>query len=247
MLGTARHPPLVLTERSSVSESLPELPSQSGSVPPRPAGRSRAASLIGAVAGAALLVAGVAACGGGSSPAKSSSGSSSNSGGSSVPTPATTPGPLSEPDQIATLQKAADQSVTNDLLRSMQATAKGAQISAVTYVDSSNKTRTVLIYGGDNMPVPAGAPARKIKAVLKSGVRVGVGVGSRLGHELPVPAGSAGGMARCAPLITPGAALKSVTCGWIHGNSVLVMSFGGFDAKSAKLLVPQIIAAVEQG
>jgi hypothetical protein len=229
-----------------VSESLPELlPGPSGVVPPRPAGRSRAASLIGAVAGATLLVAGVAACGGGSSPAKSSSGSSGNSGGSSVPTPATTPGPLSEPDQIATLQKAADQSVANDLLHSMQATAKGAQISAVTYVDSSNKTRTVLIYGGDNMPVPAGAPARKIKAVLKSGVRVGVG--SRLGHELPVPAGSAGGMARCAPLITPGAALKSVTCGWIHGKSVLVMSFGGFDAKSAKSLVPQIIAAMEQG
>jgi hypothetical protein len=222
-----------------VSESLPGLPSH---IPSR---RSRAASLIGAVAGAALLVAGVAACGGGSSPAKSSSGSSSNSGGSSsVPTPATTPGPLSEPDQIATLQKTADQSVANDLLHSMQATAKGAQISAVTYVDSSNKTRTVLIYGGDNLPGLAGAPARKIKFMLKSGPRVGVGVGARLGHELPVPAGSMGGMARCAPLISPGSAIKSVTCGWIHGKSVLVMSFGGFDAKSAKSLVPQIIAAM---
>ncbi|HEY8043527.1 MAG TPA: hypothetical protein VIF35_04640, partial [Streptosporangiaceae bacterium] len=77
-----------------MSESLTELPSQSGTVPPQPAGRSRAISLIGAAAGAALLVAGVAACGGGSSPAKNSSDSSSNSGGSSsVPTPATTPGP----------------------------------------------------------------------------------------------------------------------------------------------------------
>ena len=227
-----------------MSESLTELPSQSGTVPPQPAGRSRAISLIGAVAGAALLVAGVAACGGGSSPAKSSSGSSSNSGGSSVPTPATTPGPLTEPDQIATLQKAADQSVANDLLHSMQATAKGAQISAVTYVDSSNKSQTVLIYGGDNLPGLAGAPAKKIKVMLKSGVRVGVG--TRLGHELPVPAGSAGGMARCAPLITPGAALRSVTCGWIHGKSVLVMSFGGYDAKGAKSLVPQIIAAMEK-
>ena len=228
-----------------MSESLTELPSQSGTVPPRAAGRSRAVSLIGAVAGATLLVAGVAACGGGSSPAKSSSGSSSNSGGSSVPTPATTPGPLTEPDQIATLQKAADQSVANDLLHSMQATAKGAQISAVTYVDSSNKSQTVLIYGGDNLPGLAGAPAKKIKVMLKSGIRVGVG--TRLGHELPVPAGSAGGMARCAPLISPGSAVKSVTCGWTHGKSTLVMSFGGFDAKSAKLLVPQIIAAMEQG
>jgi len=224
---------------SSVSESLTDSPS-------RAASRSRAVSLIGAVAGATLLVAGVAACGGASSPAKSSSGSSSNSGGSSVPTPATTPGPLSEPDQIATLQKTADQSVAKDLLRSMQATAKGAQISAVTYVDSSDKTRSVLVYGGDNLPGLAGAPAKKIKVMLKSGPRVGVGVGSRLGHELLVPAGSAGGMARCAPLISPGSAIKSVTCGWVHGNSVLVMSFGGYDAKGAKSLVPQIIAAMEK-
>lgn len=224
-----------------MSESLPGLPSQSGTISPR---RSRAASLIGAVAGATLLVAGVAACGGGSSPAKSSAGSSnSNSGGtSSAPTPATTPGPLTEPDQIATLQKATDQSVATDLLHSMQATAKGAQISAVTYVDSSNKTHTVLIYGGENMPVPAGSPAKKIKVMLRSGTRVGVG--TKLGHYLPVPSGSAGGVAKCAPLLNPGSSLKAVTCGWIHGNSALVMSFGGFDAKSAKSLVPQIIAAM---
>ena len=219
-----------------MSESLTDSPS-------RAAGRSRAVSLIGAVAGATLLVAGVAACGGGSSPAKNSSGSSGNSGGtSSVPTPATTPGPLTEPDQIATLQKAADQSVATDLLHSMQATAKGAQISAVTYVDSSNKTHTVLIYGGENLPVPAGPPAKQIKVMLKSGTRIGIG--TRLGHELPVPAGSMGGMARCAPLISPGSGVQSVTCGWTHGKSVLVMSFGGFDAKSAKSLVPQIIAAM---
>jgi hypothetical protein len=222
---------------SSVSESLTDSPS-------RAAGRSRAVSLIGAVAGATLLVAGVAACGGGSSPAKSTagSGSSSSGGTSSVPTPATTPGPLSEPDTIATLQKAADQSVATDLLHSMQATAKGADISAVTYVDSSDKTHTVLIYGGENLPVPAGPPAKQIKVMLKSGTRVGIG--TKLGHELPVPAGSAGGVAKCAPLIHPGSSLKFVTCGWVHGKSVLVMSFGGFDAKSAKSLVPQIIAAM---
>ena len=226
-----------------MSESLTELPSKSSTIPPRPAGRSRAASLISAVAGATLRVAGVAACGGGSSPAKSSSGSSGNSGGTSrVPTPSTTTGPLTEPDQIATLQKAADQSVATDLLHSMQATAKGAQISAVTYVDSSNKSHTVLIYGGENMPVPAGPPAKQMKVMLKSATRVGVG--TKLGHELPVPAGSAGGMAKCAPLINPGSTLKFVTCGWIHGKSVLVMSFGGFDAKSAMSLVPQIIAAM---
>jgi len=219
-----------------VSESLTDSPS-------RAAGRSRAVSLIGAVAGATLLVAGVAACGGGSSPAKSTgSGSSSSGGTSSVPTPSTTPGPLTEPDTIATLQKAADQSVATDLLHSMQESAKGAQISAVTYVDSSDKTHTVLIYGGENLPVPAGPPAKQIKVMLKSGTRVGIG--TKLGHELPVPAGSACGVAKCVPLIRPGSNLKFVTCGWVHGKSVLVMSFGGFDATSAKSLVPQIIAAM---
>jgi len=222
---------------SSVSESLTDSPS-------RAASRSRAVSLIGAVAGATLLVAGVAACGGGSSPAKSTagSGSSSSGGTSSVPTPATTPGPLTEPDTIATLQKAADQSVATDLLHSMQTTAKGADISAVTYVDSSNKSQTVLIYGGENLPVPAGPPAKQIKVMLKSGTHVGIG--TKLGRELTVAPGSAGGVAKCAPLIHPGSNLKFVTCGWVHGKSALVMSFGGFDAKSAKSLVPQIIAAM---
>jgi len=226
-----------------VSESPTELQSQPSTVPARPAPRGRAVSLIGAAAGAALLVAGVAACGGGSSPAKNSSGSSGNTGGtSSVPTPSTTPGPLTEPDQIGTLQKSADQSVAIDLLHSMQATAKGAQISAVTYVDSSDKSHTVLIYGGDNMPVPAGKPARKIKAILTAGPRIGVS--SKFGHQAKVPAGSAGGMAQCAPLINPGSPIHVVTCGWIHGKSALVMSFGGFDPKSARSLVPQIIAAM---
>jgi len=226
-----------------VSESLPDLPSQSSTIRPRPAGRSRAVSLIGAFAGAALLVAGVAACGGGSSPAKKSEGATSTTGGTrSVPTPETTPGPLTEPDQIASLQKAADQSVATDLLHSMQSTAKGADISAVTYVDSSDQTHGVLIYGGENLPVVAGPPAKQIKAMLRSGSRVGVG--SKFGHEAKVPVGSAGGMAECAPLINPGSQIHVVTCGWIHGKSTLVMSFGGFSPKTARSLVPQIIAAM---
>ena len=40
-----------------MSESLTELPSQSGTVPPQPAGRSRAISLIGAVATLAVTLA----------------------------------------------------------------------------------------------------------------------------------------------------------------------------------------------
>jgi hypothetical protein len=199
-------------------------------------------SLVGAVAGATLLIAGVAACGGGSSPAKSSKGSSSDTsvGSQDVPAPATTPGPLTEPDQIASLQKAPDQSVATRLLHTLQATAKGAQISAVTYVDSSDETHSVLVYGGDNLAVPAGSPAKKLQAIQNSAPRLGVGL--KLGHEAKVSSGGAGGMAQCAPLLSPGS--HAVTCGWIHGKSALVMSFGGFDVKSAKKLVPQIIAAM---
>ena len=223
-----------------MSETLTELPRQSGTVPPR----NRAGALIGAIAGATLLAAGLAACGGGgSSPAKSSSGSTSTSGGVAAPTPATTPGPLTEPDQIANLQKAADQSVARDLLHQIQKTAAGAQLSAATYVDSSNKTHTVLIYGGTNLPVPAGTAAKQIKDMLGSGARAGSGV--KVGKAIPVKAGSAGGMAKCAPLLNPGGSTtRFVTCGWIHGKSALVMSFGGFNARSAKTLVPQIIAAM---
>ena len=226
-------------------QSLTEQPSPHETRPSRPAGRSRAISLAGALAGATLLVAGVAACGGGSSPAKSSAGSSSgSSSGDSgdAPAPSTTPGPLTEPDTIASLQKAPNQSVATLLLHSMQASAKGAQISAVSYVDSADNSHSVLIYGGDNLPVPAGSPAKKLKAIQMSAPRIGVG--TKFGHEAKVSSGGAGGMAQCAPLLSPGAPVRSVTCSWIHGKSALVMSFGGFDAKSAKSLVPQIIAAM---
>jgi hypothetical protein len=227
-----------------VSESLSEQPSQSGAVSARPAGRSRVTALIGAVAGATLLVAGVAACGGGSSPAKSSGSGNdtSTTGGKAVPIPKPTAGPLTEPDSIASLQKAADQSVAQDLLHAMQSTAKGAQISAVTYVGSTNKNQSVLVYGGDNLPMPAGSPVAQIKAILKAAPRVGAG--SKFGHESKVSAGSNGGVAQCAPVINPGAQLHVITCGWIHGKSALVMSFGGFNPKSARSLVPQIIAAM---
>lgn len=222
-----------------MSESLTELPRQSGTVPPR----NRAGALIGAIAGATLLAAGLAACGGGSSPAKSSSGGTSTTGGAAAPTPATTPGPLTEPAQIATLQKAADQSVARDLLHQIQKTAKGAQVSAATYIDSTNKTHTVLVYGGTNLPVPAGSEAKQIKDMLGSGTAAGSGV--KVGKASPVKPGAAGGMAKCAPLLNPnGTASRFVTCGWINGKSALVMSFGGFNAKSARSLVPQIITAM---
>jgi hypothetical protein len=224
-----------------VPESLTELPRQSGTVSPR----NRAGALIGAIAGATLLAAGLAACGGGgSSPAKSSAGGgTSTTGGPAAPTPATTPGPLTEPDQIATLQKSADQTVARDLLHQIQKTAKGAQVSAATYVDSSDKTHTVLVYGGTNLPVPPGSANAQIKDMLGSGTAAGSGV--KVGKSIPVKAGAAGGMAKCAPLLNPnGTASRFVTCGWINGKSALVMSFGGFNAKSAKSLVPQIIAAM---
>jgi len=45
----------------------------------------------------------------------------------------------------------------------------------------------------ENLPVPAGPPAKQIKVMLKSGTHVGMG--TKLGRELTVAPGSAGGVA----------------------------------------------------
>jgi hypothetical protein len=58
-----------------------------------------------------------------------------------------------------------------------------------------------------------------------------------------VDAGSAGGVAKCAPVPSSDGS-KFVNCGWINGRDALVMSFDGFSQARAKALVPQIISAM---
>ena len=61
-------------------------------------------------------------------------------------------------------------------------------------------------------------------------------------------AGSAGGSARCAPILASGGAgSKFVNCAWINGKSALVLTFQSYSAGDAQTLVPQILTAMTKG
>lgn len=203
---------------------------------PGPAGR-RARALPG-VAAVALLAVGAAGCsGGGSTPA--ASGSSAPAGQASQPASSKVTGSISTPGQIASLQKAADQSEAKKLLKQIKSAAGNAKLAAVSYEDAAHKSRTVLIYGGLGIPVPPGSPASQLKSMLRTGTEAG----AKIGHAAKVDAGSAGGTAKCAPVPSSDGS-KFVNCGWINGKDALVMSFDGFSKARAKALVPRIISAM---
>jgi hypothetical protein len=205
---------------------------------PRPAAR-RASAVLG-VAAVALLAAGAAGCssGGKAAPA-AAGGSAAATGQASQPASHKVTGSVSTPDQIASLQKAADQTVAKKLLKQIKVGAGNAKVAAVSYEDSAHKSRTVLIYGGVGIPVPPGSPGAQLKAMLRTGTKTG----AKVGHAATVDAGSAGGMAQCAPVPSAGGS-TFVNCGWINGKDALVMSFDGFSKHTAQALVPQIIAAM---
>ena len=218
-----------------MSESPIEL-AGSGSVPvgtavfagpsSRPAaGRRRAGALLGTVAGAALLVAGAAGC-------------SSSSGGGS--------GTLSKPDTIASLKKSPDQSMAKEILKAAKGQTGSGKLTAVVYQDSSNSSKTVMVYGGVGLPLPSGDTDAQFKSMLGSGTEVGGGV--KVGTVADVDPGSAGGTAKCAPILASGGGdSKFVNCAWINGKSALVLSFQRYSADDAQTLVPQILAAMTKG
>jgi hypothetical protein len=190
------------------------------------AGRRRVGTLLGTVAGAALLAAGIAACGG-----------SSSSGGS---------GKISQPDTIASLKKSPDQTMAEGLLKQAKTDEKGAKLTAVIYQDSSEAAKKVFIYGGVGIKMPSGDTKEQFKDMLGSGTAVGAGV--KLGSVADVDAGDAGGKAQCAPIKASGGGdSKFVNCAWINGKSALVLSFTSFSADDAQSLVPQILTAMTQG
>jgi hypothetical protein len=191
------------------------------------------------VAAVALLAAGAAGCSSGGKAAPAAAGSAPAAGQASQPASSKVTGSVSTPSQIATLQKAANQTVAKKLLKQIKAAGGNAKLAAVSYEDSAHASRTVLIYGGVGIPVPPGSPTAQLKSMLKSGTEKGV----KVGHAATVDAGSAGGMAQCAPVPSPGGA-KFVNCGWINGKDALVMSFDGFSKHNAQALVPKIIAAM---
>jgi hypothetical protein len=141
------------------------------------------------------------------------------------------------PDQIASLTKSSDQSTAQSLLKQIQSAPGGEQLIAVSYEDSTDKARTVLIYGGTG-PLPPGDPDSQLLAMLGSGTASGV----KIGNASNVDPGPAGGTAKCAPI--PGNGKKVINCGWINGKTALVMSFTAFDQATAQSLVPKIVGAM---
>jgi len=183
-------------------------------------------ALLGTVAGAALLVAGAAGC------------SSSSSGGGS--------GSLSQPDKIASLKKSPDQTMAKELLKAAKGHSGDGKVTAVVYQDSSNSSKTVMIYGGVGIPLPDGDSEAQFKSMLGSGTATDGGV--KVGTVADVDAGSAGGNAKCAPILASGGGdSKFVNCAWINGKSALVLSFQSYSAGDAQTLVPQILTAMTQG
>jgi hypothetical protein len=216
-------------------QSLSAPPSAEERGRPGPAGH-RARAVLGVAV--TLLAAGAAGCSsGGKAPAAAGSGAAT--GQASQPASGKVTGSISTPSQIASLQKAADQSEAKKLLKQIKSAAGNAKLAAVSYEDATHSSRTVLIYGGLGIPVPPGSPASQLKAMLRTGTETG----AKIGHVALVDAGSAGGTAKCAPVPSSDGG-KFVNCGWINGKDALVMSFDGFSKARAKALVPKIISAM---
>jgi hypothetical protein len=103
-----------------------------------------------------------------------------------------------------------------------------------------------MIYGGVGIPLPDGDSDAQFKSMLGSGTSTEGGV--KVGTVADVDAGSAGGSAKCAPILASGGGdSKFVNCAWINGKSALVLSFQSYNADDAQSLVPQILTAMTQG
>jgi hypothetical protein len=115
----------------------------------------------------------------------------------------------------------------------------------VVYQDGSDSSKTVMVYGGVGIPLPSGDTDSQFKSMLGSGTEVGGGV--KVGTVADVDAGSAGGNAKCAPILASGGDSKFVNCAWINGKSALVLTFQSYSADDAQTLVPQILTAMTKG
>jgi hypothetical protein len=202
------------------------LPKSPTGLAPSGSVRRRAGTLLGTVAGAALLAVAATAC----------SSSSSASGG---------PGKLSQPDTIASLKKSPDQSMAKEIVKAASGQKGADKLTAVVYQDSSDSGKTVMIYGGVGIPLPSGDADAQFKDMLGSGTETGGS--AKLGTVATVDAGSAGGKAECAPIQGLSGGAKFVNCAWINDKTALVMTFQSYAAADAQALVPQILTAMTKG
>jgi hypothetical protein len=145
---------------------------------------------------------------------------------------------LKMPGRIGPLKKSADQTVAKELLTGMQGAASSPKLHAVSYSDSADAARTVLVYGGVGVPIPPGGPASALKSMLRSGTLAS----AKIGATTMASNGEVGGSAECAPLSGLGAGgHQLVNCGWLEDRSALVMTFTGYTPQDAQALVPQIL------
>jgi hypothetical protein len=230
-------------------------------MPASRAGR-RPVTLLGVVAGAALLAAGTAAC----SPSSGQTGAAPRpqvtaTGGAATPEPAptdtgtppasATPAPSQgagqgnasgAPSPIGPLVVSPDQSLAQRIISEAQQTlGSNTQILAVVYQDHTNGARKVIVYGGADLPLPAGDAATKLRALIVSAQPKS----TKFASPLAVDPGHAGGASECSAFLASNRKYQGVTrCAWLNGFNSLSLTFDMFSSGEAKKLTPQILNAL---
>jgi hypothetical protein len=227
---------------------------------PAPGAGRRPVTLLGTVAGAALLAAGLAACSGSTGqPAAAPNPSGPASGGASVPDPfvsgappaSTAPAPgqgdgqgntPDAPSPIGPLVLSPDQSLARKIISSaQQSLGSSTQVLAIIYQERADHAKKVIVYGGAGLPLPAGDAATKLRAMIVSAQPPS----TKFASPLAVNPGRAGGSSECVGFLATDRTYQGVTrCAWLNGFNSLSLTFESFSPGEAKKLAPRILNAL---
>lgn len=221
-------------------------------MPASRAGR-RPVTLLGVVAGAALLAAGTAACSHSSGQPGAAPKPPGTATGTGTPPASATPAPSQgggqgqdnasgAPSPIGPLVVSPDQSLAQRIISEAQQTlGSNTQILAVVYQDHANGARKVIVYGGAGLPLPAGDAAAKLRALIATAQPKS----TKFASPLAVDPGQAGGASECTAFLAPNRKYRGVTrCAWLNGFNSLSLTFDMFSPGEAKKLTPQILDAL---
>lgn len=148
---------------------------------------------------------------------------------------------FTDPDTIGPLKKNSDQSAAEESRRAL--TGSGIEKPfAVSYQDSANESRTVLVWGGTGKIFGAGGRQVQLDAFFTSAESQFPGA-TPTGRST-VSSGSAGGQAECEKLGGLGVAVT--LCAWAGDDALLGMLFAGYEPAEAGPLVEEILAGVVQ-
>lgn len=198
-------------------------------------GRRRADAVVRVIVSAALVAIAAAGCA-----------TDSASGGTPTSAPPVGPrtaaaapsglaGQLRLPDDVGPLTKAADQSFAQKILDAVKGLSNSTHLQAVSYEDRSDRSRTVLLFGGTG-EVPPGNPEEQVELLLKSLTPGNAGIDTLT----TVDSGAVGGVSRCAKVLI---ANGPYNCAWGKGNMALLVSFQSYPPEAARALLPTILAA----